>query len=377
MPVGGSKKKNALFAAVTIVSALVFLEAFASWALMLRIRVTNTENFTKFEPTYFSLINIPYKAGVKLGLFGQSQEEIHPLATEPGPKNAPDAELGYKPLPGKYTNTYSRRVRGSSEWERLRVQETYTHDGVRWTGECQPTSTNVYIFGDSWVVGFGVNDEQTFAYLLQQARKDVCVRLFAVAGYGMTQSFIQFHKLLGRIKPSDIIILGYADYFDVRTVESPSHLRDTRNWFKDHGLREERAMLPKAVLDDRGAIQITYVQRHCDENDHYCDQTDPPKDEMARTTAALINEIAATSSAPVYLLHFKGSKQDPIFRFLSDSIRRISALNEDFDYVIRDDVLGFDPHPGPYWHYAISRKLIQTLSQPLHASHEAGVEPIP
>jgi hypothetical protein len=351
MPLEGSKKKNAVFAAVTLASALFFLETFSSWV----------ENFRKSEPTYFSLINIPYKAGVKLGLFGQSQENL--VRWEPSPLEASDAELGYKPLPGKYTRIYSRRAPGSSEWERLRVNETYTHDGVRWTGECQPTYTNVYIFGDSFVVGQGVNDEQTFAYLLQQARKDVCVKLFAVGGYGMTQSFIQFHKLLGQIKPSDIIILGYADYFDVRTVVAPSRLRSVRDWCKNHGVSEDRVMLPKAVLDNRGAIHITYVQQRCDENDNYCNQTDPPKDEMARTTAALINEIAATTSAPVYLLHFDGSKQNPIFGFLSGSVRRISALKEDFDYVIRDDVMGFDAHPGPYWHYAISRKLIEMLGK--------------
>jgi len=35
-----SKKKNALFAAITVVGALIFMEIFASWALMLRMRVT-------------------------------------------------------------------------------------------------------------------------------------------------------------------------------------------------------------------------------------------------------------------------------------------------------------------------------------------------
>jgi hypothetical protein len=63
-------------------------------------------------------------------------------------------------------------------------------------------------------------------------------------------------------------------------------------------------MLPKAALDAKGAIHITYVQRRCDENDGYCDRDDPTKDEMSRITAALINGIAETSGAPVYLLHF-------------------------------------------------------------------------
>jgi hypothetical protein len=185
-----------------------------------------------------------------------------------------------------------------------------------------------------------------------------------VGGYGITHSFIQFNKLLSQIRPNDIVILGYGDYLDVRTVVAPSRLREVRDWFRRQRSPQERVMHPKPVLDDRGVIHITYLQQHCDENDGYCDQTDPPKDEMSRITAALINEIAETSSAPVYLLHYDGSKQNPIFGFLGGSIHRISALREDFGYSIRDDIMGFDNHPGPYWHYAISRKLIETLAVP-------------
>src|SRR5262249_36232068 len=66
------KKKSALFISVTVIGAIFFLEVFASWALMLRMRLQRAENFTKSEPTYFSLLNVPYKAGQKLGLFDQS-----------------------------------------------------------------------------------------------------------------------------------------------------------------------------------------------------------------------------------------------------------------------------------------------------------------
>src|SRR5262249_7996114 len=178
----------------------------------------------------------------------------------------------------------------------------------------------------------------------------------------MTHSFIQFHKLLDQIKPNDIVILGYADALDTRTVVAPSRLREVRDWAKSHGQAQERVMLPKAALDGEGAIQISYVQQHCDENDGYCDQRDPREDEMRRVTAELINEIAKTSSVPVYLLHYGGTKKNPVLGLLSGSVRRISALGEDFDYVSMDSVMGFDPHPGPYWHYAISRKLIETFA---------------
>jgi hypothetical protein len=310
-----SKKKNTLFAAIALVGTLFFLEMFASSALMLRMRLAKSENFTKSEPTYFSLLNIP-------GLFDRRSE--YRITTEPKPRSGPDLELGYRLLPGKYQDIFSRRSRGR---ERLPTNVTIRNDGTRWTGECEPSSSTVaYIFGDSWVFGTGVNDEQTFAFLLQLARKDMCVKLFAVEGYGMTQSFIQFHKLVDRIKPNDIVILGYADYFDVRNVAAPSRLRLERDWHESHGLAEES----KADLDDLGAIRISYVQRRCDENGGYCDRNDPARDEMSRITAALINGIAETSSAPVYLLHFDGSKKNPIFGRLSDTVRRISALEEDF-----------------------------------------------
>jgi hypothetical protein len=82
-----------------------------------------------------------------------------------------------------------------------------------------------------------------------------------------------------------------------------------------------------------------------------------------------MNEIAKTSSAPVYLLHLSGSKKTPFLGLLSNSVHRISALPEDFDYVSMDTVMGFNPHPGPYWHYAISRKLIEAFALPIHYTH--------
>src|SRR5262249_11182600 len=149
-------------------------------------------------------------------------------------------------------------------------------------------------------------------------------------------------NLVDRIKPGDIVILGYEDYIDVRNVAAPSRLREVRDWFKSHGLPEDSVILPKATLDGQGTIRISYVQQRCDENGGYCDQEDPTKDEMNRTTAALMNEIAKTSGAPVYLLHLWGSKKAPFLGLLSDSVHRISALPEDFDYVSMDSVMGFD-----------------------------------
>jgi len=196
----------------------------------------------------------------------------------------------------------------------------------------------------------------------------MCVKLFAVRGYATTQSFVQFHTLLDQIRPNDVVILGYEDYLDIRNVAAPSRFREERDWRKSLGVAEDRVMLPKAALDGQGAIRINYVQQRCDDNDGYCDRDDPTNDEMSRVTAALINGIAETSRAPVYLLHLEGTKKNPVFGLLSGSVHRISALKEDFDNYVSDRILSFDNHPGPYWHYQISRKLIETFARPFPAA---------
>lgn len=349
--------------AITIATAVllvIVVELIASFALLMSLRLANSEKFTQTEPTYFSLINLPYRVGVSIGLFNGMQ--VYRTEIYPKEFTLPDPELGYRPKPGKFLVTYSRRVGVSDDWEHFRVKHTQNADGTRWTGDPGADySSTVYIFGDSYVAGTGVNDEQTFSYLLQQARNDLRVRLFAVGGYGTTQAFILFNQLRDQIKPNDIIIIGYANFYDVRNVVAPSRLRAVEAWFQTRlGQPPDAVLLPKATIDDRGVIRISHVQQRCSENEGYCELNDPPMSEMNRVTAALVNYIAENTEAKIFLLHIEGANT-PLFDLLDDSVIKVSARPEDFDYFIRDDVEGFDPHPGPYWHYAVSRKLLEAL----------------
>ena len=82
---------------------------------------------------------------------------------------------------------------------------------------------------------------------------------------------------------------------------------------------------------------------------------------MQKVTAALANHIAESTNAKLYLLHFSGLADNPILHLLNKRFTLISALPSDFDYLITDDVMGFDRHPGPYWHHAIFRKLLGVI----------------
>jgi hypothetical protein len=52
-------------------------------------------------------------------------------------------------------------------------------------------------------------------------------------------------------------------------------------------------------------------------------------------------------------------------RKVSPTVQVIGAVRSEFDSVVQGDSLGFDGHPGPYWHCAISRKLPGVIARQL------------
>jgi hypothetical protein len=78
----------------------------------------------------------------------------------------------------------------------------------------------------------------------------------------------------------------------------------------------------------------------------------------------LLRSIAAKSSAKIYLVHFFGPRNDPVLADLPGNVELVAATPEDFSYVMRDDIMGFDEHGGPYWHYALHSRIHQSIAQP-------------
>jgi hypothetical protein len=126
--------------------------------------------------------------------------------------------------------------------------------------------------------------------------------------------------------------------------------------------QKDRGLLPKATINSQGSVEISFIEQNCTYNAGYCDQDDPSAEQMNKVSTAIVNEIADGTNARVYLMHFDGSRSNQLRQNVRKSVTVISALPDDFDYAIKDDVMGFDErHPGPWWNYAISQKLIGSL----------------
>ena len=216
-------------------------------------------------------------------------------------------------VPGEYTLNFKHRVNPFGDWEILPTKVTINNDRSRWTGVVSdPAKPNIYIFGDSAVFGIGVNDEQTFAYHLQMARPDYNVKLVAVEAYGLVHNYERFLQLKKDIRPNDIVVIGYADYYDIRNTAPPSHLREIEEHLKSlfpGGIpKRQDEFTPKAELIDGDRLAVSLVDQNCEVVVDYCKQPDPPKSYLTAVSAHLINEMGRSAAAQTIVLHILGSR---------------------------------------------------------------------
>jgi hypothetical protein len=280
-------------------------------------------------------------------------------SSNPEPFRSPDSTHGYRINPGSYEVTYRRKHYDSLQ--KFKFHVTIKQDGSRFVGTPPyPTERDVYVFGDSFVFGEGVNDEQTFTYLLQSRFPNTRFNLFAGSGYSLTNASLNFNKLSQNIGEEDVLILGYADFYGVRHVAAPSRLQwwgEPNGEFYDPRIfKHVRASL---VSD---SLIFDKVPLFCEYFGDYCDQSDPSQSYIDSVTVRLINDITNKTKAKVYLLHFHGSLRKSMIDALHPRVRLIRATAEDFDFLMRDDINGFDGHPGPYWNHAIYKRLADTLT---------------
>ena len=310
--------------------------------------------------------SIQYKGRSATGyLLKKLLERINPppsrkaFGSTPEPFRVPDSLHGYRIGNGSFEVFYQHGVLDTVE--RFKYYVTIKDDGSRYVGTPPfPTERDVYVFGDSFIFGEGVNDEQTFTYLLQSRFPNTRFHLYANPGHSLTNAHVNFQRLAPKIGREDVVILGYAYFYDERHVASPVRMK---YWGQPHSHKSQD---PKSFKHLRArligdSLVIDKIPLFCEYLGDYCNQPEPQQSYMDSVTARLINDIAKSTEAQVYLLHFQGNLRKEMTAMVDPRVRICLATPETFDYKYRDDINGFDRHPGPYWNHAIYRRLSDTL----------------
>jgi hypothetical protein len=133
-----------------------------------------------------------------------------------------DPVVGYVSVPGVHNIVL---VRGLA---RLSFRATIGSDGYRITGRDpeRAGAPELWIFGCSFTWGLGLNDEQTFPWLVQSAMPAVRVRNLGQNGFGNVQALLQLRHAAERgERLPRLAVVVYNDFDRERNVGAPDYLR--------------------------------------------------------------------------------------------------------------------------------------------------------
>ena len=123
----------------------------------------------------------------------------------------PDPVLGWRNNPGVHPAD-----------EGAHEPMTILADGSRATGTPAGAGTTVLIVGCSFAEGYGVRDDETFAWKLQQRFPQLRIRDFGVPGYGTYQSLVLLREAMAQgIQPA-LVIYGFLPFHADRNVLTSS-----------------------------------------------------------------------------------------------------------------------------------------------------------
>jgi hypothetical protein len=131
----------------------------------------------------------------------------------------PDPVLGWRSNPGV-----------SPAHEGPRENMTILPDGSRSTGTpADASGPTVLIVGDSYSEGYGLRDDEAFAWLLQQRFPRLRILNFGTPGYGTYQSLQLLRELLDErhLRPA-LVIYGFVPFHAGRNVLTYYHLNAFR-----------------------------------------------------------------------------------------------------------------------------------------------------
>lgn len=340
--------KKILFTAATAVIAVVILEVVVGYLLWLK-------NSSVPSSTYYTL----QKAWYRIQPRPNSEIEVR---YAPRSMYAPDSYLGYRQVPGSYTVTLENVI----SRDRHVFTLTVGPDGHRITSFA-PERFNgekpIWIFGDSYVHGWGNNDETTFPFFLQEFLPAFQIVNYADSGHGNVQSFLQLKRALQDGGPRPVmIIVVYGDYFRPRNVAAPSRLRRFRRNEATWSIRSSEFLHPRAALKD-GRLTIDYVPLFSEEGHSNPDPSGAYQEAVTSSLLEEMYELGATNGARMMLAFIRGEDDDAVVAGARRVGYRVVDIRPRSDRLEWDSFVPFDGHPGPLAQNHYARKLRRAIEE--------------
>lgn len=236
---------------------------------------------------------------------------------EPGSRfYATHPRLGYTLIPGRFRVA----LPGGYSFEATHGEDTHRLTRPQGGDAARNGRKGVWIFGCSFTHGWGLNDAETYPWLLQEKLPSHEIMNFGVEGYGTIQGLIQFREALHDQTP-EVAIIAYASFHDERNTFS----RQTRKLAAVYN-RLGPTVQPYARLNQKGGLdyyltatdEITYTEfplmRYSSLVTYFelrYNQLDALLNRSHETSKALIREFANLANQHHVKLVVAGIVSDP------------------------------------------------------------------
>jgi hypothetical protein len=104
----------------------------------------------------------------------------------------------------------------------LTFETRHLANGTRYVANRTNDTLEVLLLGCSFTYGYGVNDAQTFASLLQKSFPETGIQNAGVVGYGSLQSLMQLEEQLDS-SSLKVVLLHFSSYHFMRNALSPQY----------------------------------------------------------------------------------------------------------------------------------------------------------
>ena len=337
-----------------IIIIAVIIEVLATVAVHFKYKKYNPViKYSSASSTIFIVQKLLKKYGIAEIININSHDLVK---SYPKPLFIPSETHGYTNRSGNFKLRFFDQINKNLYYE---TKVTILENGTRFVGKPTNIKSNVFIFGDSFIFGYGVNDEHTFTHLLQQKYLSYKFHLHAAPGWSLNNALLNIKSLKNEIRSDDIVILGYADFYKKRNIAAPSRIKQNK----------ARQIFPEGLghlrfwINSDNELDYEVLPYSCEDIKKYCEEADPSIEKMNLLTIRIINEIKSLVKAKVFLLHFQGEVNDPVLSALDPGITIIPATEDTFSYNIRDTIMGLDNHPGPVWHYSMYTLISKKISE--------------
>lgn len=164
------------------------------------------------------LVVVLLEIGLRIMGFDYPQWPDRSFTVEPSkPFFVPHEKYGFAMSPGQFN---------INQDDVLKWTSTQDENGYRITSDSiDTTKPEIWIFGCSFTYGWGVNDNETYPWLLQEAMPGYTIRNFGVGAYGTLHSYYQLQDELEKGKKPELVVLAYLPFHEQRNTASRFWMR--------------------------------------------------------------------------------------------------------------------------------------------------------